>query len=78
MTHTPIPTPIPQEIGVLIVCDGCLNHIRIEEGSLPLGWKKVYVYGWIGAFHACCGSCEEKIISARKTKSVSRSKIIIV
>jgi hypothetical protein len=79
MSHTPIPTPFPQEIGYAVICDGCLNSCRVRsQGDLPIGWYQVYVYGWVGAFHACSGLCEEKIIKLHEDKSVPRFPIILI
>lgn len=77
--NSPIPTPLLHENGYLIVCNGCSVSAKIrKQESLPLGWVRVYVPGWIGFFHACSGRCEEKIIDAKATKTVCKSKIVTV
>lgn len=63
----------------MVTCDGCLATAKVHnQNELPVGWIKVYVRGWIGAFHACSGSCEERIRIVREIKSVPRTPIIII
>lgn len=79
MTHSPIPTPLPQEAGSMIVCDGCLQSERVyEEGILPAEWDKVYLKGWVGAFHSCSAKCKEKILNARNEERVPQRPIVLV
>jgi len=63
---TPIPVPVKREEKKIIICDGCLNTIALTDDSiLPKEWRKVFVPGWIGYFHACQKSCVEKIKTVR-------------
>ena len=63
----------------MVTCDGCLVTVKTEiVGHLPVGWEKVYISGWIGPFHACSGSCKERIIKLRTINLVPRRPVIIV
>lgn len=60
MTSTPIPRPVDGADDFALICNGCRKLLPLSE-AVVMGWRRVWVDGWCGYFHACSDACEDSV-----------------